>query len=108
LLLSDPLFPTIVLLATFVAYTVPRQLATESEGQWIRGVFANYLSPNLVEHLIQNPGELRLGGERRECSFVLTDVAGFTTLVEGIEDPTELTEIINNSIHGMGSIALHH
>ncbi|HXC50881.1 MAG TPA: adenylate/guanylate cyclase domain-containing protein [Candidatus Limnocylindrales bacterium] len=108
LVLADPLLASLVLLATFVAYTVPRQLATESEGQWIRGVFANYLSPNLVEHLIQNPGELRLGGERRECSFVLTDVAGFTTLVEGIANPQELTEIINNYLEGMVSIAFEH
>ncbi len=108
LIVADPVFPSLVLLGTFLAYTVPRQLATESEGQWIRGVFANYLSPNLVEHLIQNPGELRLGGERRECSFVLTDVAGFTTLVEGIENPQELTEIINFYLEGMVSIAFEH
>jgi len=108
LVLADPAFPSLVLLATFVAYTVPRQLAEESEGQWIRGVFANYLSPNLVAHLIQNPGELRLGGERRECSFVLTDVAGFTSMVEGMENPQELTEIINNYLEGMVSIAFEH
>lgn len=108
LVLADPLFASVVLLTTFVAYTVPRQLATESEGQWIRDVFANYLSPNLVEHLIQNPDDLRLGGERRECSFVLTDVAGFTSLVEGTADPEELTEIINNYLEGMVSIAFEH
>ncbi|MFN2425407.1 MAG: CHASE2 domain-containing protein [Candidatus Binatia bacterium] len=108
LVLADPLFASLVLLATFVAYTVPRQLATESEGQWIREVFSNYLSPNLVEHLIKNPGDLRLGGERRECSFVLTDVAGFTSMVESMEDPEELTEIINDYLEGMVSIAFEH
>jgi adenylate cyclase len=108
LVVADPVFAGLVLLATFVAYTVPRQLATENEGQWIRGVFANYLSPNLVEHLIKNPDDLRLGGERRECSFVLTDVAGFTSLVEGMEDPAELTEVINNYLEGMVSIAFEH
>lgn len=108
LVLADPLFASLVLLATFVAYTVPRQLATESEGQWIREVFSNYLSPNLVEHLIKNPGDLRLGGERRECSFVLTDVAGFTSMVEGMADPQELTEIINDYLEGMVSIAFEH
>lgn len=106
-ILADPVFPNLVLAATFLAYTVPRQLAAESEGRWIRDVFANYLSPNLVEHLIRNPGELRLGGERRECSFVLTDVAGFTTLVEGM-DPHELTETINGYLEGMVSIAFEH
>ncbi len=108
LVLFDPIFASLVLLGTFLAYTVPRQLATENEGQWIRSVFANYLSPNLVEHLIKNPDDLRLGGERRECSFVLTDVAGFTSLVEGMEDPAELTEIINNYLEGMVSIAFEH
>jgi adenylate cyclase len=108
LVVADPVFAGLVLLATFVAYTVPRQLATENEGQWIRGVFANYLSPNLVEHLIKNPDDLRLGGERRECSFVLTDVAGFTSMVESMEDPAELTEIINNYLEGMVSIAFEH
>lgn len=106
-ILADPVFPGLVLAATFIAYTVPRQLAAESEGRWIRGVFANYLSPNLVEHLIHNPSELRLSGERRECSFVLTDVASFTTLVEGM-DPQLLTEVINGYLDGMVSIAFAH
>jgi len=106
-ILADPLFSGVVLAATFLAYTVPRQLAAESEGRWIRGVFANYLSPNLVEHLIHNPAQLKLGGERRECSFVLTDVAGFTSLVESM-DPAELTEVINEYLDGMVGIVFKH
>jgi len=102
--LADPLFPGLVLAATFVAYTVPRQLAAESESRWIRTAFSNYLSPNLVAHLIRHPDELRLGGERRECSFVLTDVVGFTSLVEA-SDPHELTEVINGYLDGMVRIA---
>lgn len=106
-ILADPLFSGLVVAATFIAYTVPRQLAAESEGRWIRGVFANYMSPNLVEHLIRNPAQLRLGGERRECSFVLTDVEGFTSLVEG-SDPQELSAVINEYLDGMVGIVFAH
>ncbi|HYB98014.1 MAG TPA: adenylate/guanylate cyclase domain-containing protein [Candidatus Limnocylindrales bacterium] len=107
LLLVDPITPSVTVLAAFLAYVVPRQLATESEERWIRSVFANYLSPNLVEHLIRNPSELRVGGERRECSFVLTDVAGFTSVVENM-DPAELTGVINDYLDGMVRIAFSH
>ncbi|HYC57521.1 MAG TPA: adenylate/guanylate cyclase domain-containing protein [Candidatus Binatia bacterium] len=107
LLLVDPVTPSVTVLAAFLAYVVPRQLATESEERWIRSVFANYLSPNLVEHLIRNPAELRVGGERRECSFVLTDVQGFTTVVEN-SDPAALTQVINDYLDGMVSIAFSH
>ena len=37
-----------------------------------------YFSPNLVARLVENPSLLQLGGERRELSFVFTDLAGFT------------------------------
>ena len=49
-----------------------------------------------------------LGGERRECSFVLTDVAGFTSMVEGMADPEKLTGIVNDYLEGMVSIAFEH
>jgi len=39
---------------------------------------------------------------------VLTDVAGFTSMVESMADPEELTEIINNYLEGMVSTAFEH
>ncbi len=102
--LLDPVTPSLVIAGSFVAYLAPQLVASEREQRWVREAFANYLSPNLVDHLIHNPGELRLGGERRECSFVLTDVADFTRLVEN-SDPEELSETINDYLDGMVSIA---
>jgi adenylate cyclase len=104
LLLIDPVTPSIVIVGTFLAYIAPQLVASESEQRWMRNAFSNYLSPNLVDHLIRNPGELKLGGERRECSFVLTDVADFTALVEN-SDPVELSDTINAYLDGMVSIA---
>lgn len=75
--------------------------------QWIKDAFSAYISPNLVEHLIKNPDELKLGGVRRECTFVFTDLAGFTTLVEQ-SDPAELVTYLNEYFAGMTEIVFKH
>lgn len=58
-----------------------------------------------MRHLIEHPDELSLGGERRECTFVLSDLAGFTTLVEQAE-PEVVVRLLNEYLDGMTGIAL--
>jgi adenylate cyclase len=86
---------------------VPRQLQRERERRWIRRAFSSYISPNLVSHLLAHPEELRLGGERRECSFVLTDISDFTPLVE-THPPERLVALLNEYLDGVVGIALRH
>jgi adenylate cyclase len=106
-LLLDPVTPGAMALAVYLVCSVSRQLQTEREKRWIRGAFASYISPNLVRYLIDNPGELELGGERRECSFVMTDLAGFTSLVERSE-PEQVLALLNEYLDGMIAVALRH
>jgi adenylate cyclase len=106
-LIFEPFYAVLALGAVFFAAFVPRQFLAEREGRWIRRAFSSYVSPNLVEHLIANHDQLRLGGERRECSFVLTDIAGFTQLVES-SDPATLVGLLNDYLDGMVRIAFRH
>ncbi len=106
-LLLDPFHSSIMTIVVFLVCSVTRQVTTEREKRWIRDTFASYISPNLVEYLIENPGEFGAGGERRECSFVMTDLAGFTSLVEGSE-PAEVVALLNEYLEGMISVALNH
>lgn len=102
--LLNPTMPVLAALAIYVGAAVPRFVDSERQRRWISDAFSSYISPNLVEHLIENPGELSLGGERRECSFVLTDLAGFTGLVEQT-DPAEVAALLNDYLEGMVKIA---
>ena len=79
----------------------------EKKHRWIKEAFSAYVSPNLVEHLIKHPEELKLGGERRECTFVFTDLAGFTALVER-SDPATIVSLLNEYIEEMTKIAFKH
>jgi len=62
--------------------------------QLIKKQFEQYLDPRQVQRLQDNPELLKLGGEKRECTFLFTDVRGFTSLSEKLE-PEEVTEIMN-------------
>ncbi len=66
-----------------------------------------YFSPNLVARLVENPGLLHLGGERRELSFVFTDLAGFTSLVEQ-QEPHTIVPLLNEYLDAMVNIAFKH
>jgi len=105
--LFDPLLPSLTCAAVYVACSVSRHVQTEGEKRWIRKAFASYIAPNLVEHLIANPGELSLKGERRECSFVLTDLSDFTPLVER-SDAESLVALLNDYFDAMITIVFEH
>ena len=65
--------------------------------QLIKKQFEHYLDPRQVKQLQDNPELLKLGGERRRCTFLFTDVRGFTSLSETLE-PEEVTEIMNKAL----------
>ena len=65
--------------------------------QQIKKQFEHYLDPRQVKQLQDNPDSLKLGGERKNCSFLFTDVRGFTSLSERLE-PEEVTEIMNKAL----------
>jgi len=77
--------------------------------QQIKKQFETYLDPRQVEALQKNPGLLKLGGERKELSFLFTDIMGFTPVSEVFknnDDPEGLVELINTYLNTMTNIIL--
>ena len=68
---------------------------------------SRYFSPNLAEELLGNPDFLKLGGERRELTFVFTDLADFTPLVETL-DPMVIVPLLNEYLDEMTQIVFRH
>tara|TARA_R100000664_G_C2758228_1_gene146956 strand:+ start:393 stop:2147 length:1755 start_codon:yes stop_codon:yes gene_type:complete len=65
--------------------------------QQIKKQFEHYLDPGQVARLQKDPSLLKLGGEKRTCTFLFTDVRGFTNLSEKL-DPEQVTEIMNKAL----------
>ena len=106
-LLLNTVTPALMLIATFVLGSLIHHFISEREQRWIKAAFSRYVSPNRVTHLVDNPDAMELGGRRQECSFIFTDLAGFTTLMESI-DPAVAVALLNAYLDEMVGIAFRH
>jgi adenylate cyclase len=94
--LLDMTFPllaggTIYLLLTFRNY-----VREERQRTAIRDAFSQYLSAEMVERLVKDPGRLVLGGETRNLTVMFTDFRGFTSVAERFKsNPAGLTRLMN-------------
>jgi len=77
--------------------------------QQIRKQFEKYLDPRQVAILVKDPSKLKLGGERKEMSFLFMDIVGFTPISEyykNKDDPEGLVAVINDYLNRMSIIVL--
>ena len=77
--------------------------------QQIRKQFETYLDPRQVAILQKDPSKLKLGGERKEMSFLFMDIVGFTPISEyykNKDDPEGLVEVVNDYLNRMTKIVL--
>lgn len=106
-LLLDPVTPAAGMLLVYGLASGMHHLSKEREQRWIRAAFSRYVSPNLVSWIVDHPQQLELGGRRQVCSFVFTDLADFTSLIEGT-DPARPVALLNEYLDGMIAIAFRH
>ena len=77
--------------------------------QQIKKQFGTYVSPDLVKQLQKDPSLLKLGGERKNMTFMFMDICGFTPISEHYknnDDPEGLVILINNYLDTMTKIVL--
>jgi adenylate cyclase len=64
--------------------------------------FGEYVAPELVAEMAENPGRYSMEGESRELTVLFADVHGFTTISEGLA-PQVLREYINRYLTAMSA-----
>jgi adenylate cyclase len=64
------------------------------KGRALVSRFGEYVAPELVAQMAENPEAYTMEGESRELSVMFVDVRGFTTISEGLS-PKALREYIN-------------
>ena len=93
-LLFDAGYAVISILLLYTVLTYTGYAKEEASRRQTRDAFSKYLSPDMVARVAENPGELKLGGEKREMTLLFCDVRGFTTISEQF-DAVGLTALIN-------------
>lgn len=97
--------PEMAVLLSFIGASLLNYRFEGRQRRFIKNVFRHYLSPHVIEKIIENPGLLRLGGEKREITSFFSDVAGFTTIAESLP-PEDMVNLLNDYLSEMTDIIL--
>lgn len=105
--LIDATNPAWAMVLVFSLASGMHHWVSERQQRWLRTAFSRYISPNRVDHLVAHPEQLHLGGKRQVCSFVFTDLVGFTPMLEA-SDPAQVVGLLNDYLEAMLVIVFKH
>jgi adenylate cyclase len=100
-------YPLLVIAGLYAAITLWRFFQEARQKMFIKNAFGHYVSPAVVEELIQSPEKLELRGEERNITAFFSDIQGFSRIAEQLE-PRRLGELLNMFLTEMTDIILSH
>lgn len=89
----------------FISVVVYRAMTEEKDKKRIRETFGKYVSPSVVDQLVDITPEL--GGVDKELTVLFSDIRGFTTLSENMS-PQELVNHLNVYLTAMTDLILEY
>jgi adenylate cyclase len=103
-----PLAATVLMIAVMFMLSMSYGFFVESRAKrQITGLFGQYVPPELVDEMSEDPEKFTMEGESREMSVLFSDVRGFTTISEGLT-PKQLTRLMNEYMTPMTRIIHKH
>lgn len=99
------LMPSFALLLSVWMMDVVIGRAERMQRQFIQSTFSRYVSPAVVERIAADPSAAAISGEKRDATFLFTDVADFTTMSE-LLSAEELSDVLNQYLDGACEIVL--
>ncbi len=99
--------PLLALVSSFIASMLETYLSEGKQRRFLKTAFKQYLSPTVIENLIEHPDLLNLGGERREITAFFSDIQGFTSISESMT-PEGMTQFLNLYLSEMSDIIMNH
>jgi adenylate cyclase len=103
------------ILAALLAYLTATLYSYATEGKdkrFIKNAFSRILSPKVIDQIIADPSQLKLGGEKRKMTAVFTDIQRFSSISSELQDqygedgPKVLVNLLNLYLTEMSNIIL--
>ncbi len=101
----DILYPNLAIILSAGLGVTAQYYSASREKKFIQDTFSRYLAPQVIEELISNPSQLKLGGKKAELTILFSDIRSFTTMSESMA-PEKLTSFLNEYLTVMTDIIL--
>lgn len=103
-----PLATGLAMILTLFTLNMAYGFFIEARGRReITGLFGQYVPPEVVDKIAQDPETASMEGESREMTVLFTDVRGFTTISEGL-DPKALSQLMNQFLTPLTEVIYRH
>ncbi|MTI88611.1 MAG: adenylate/guanylate cyclase domain-containing protein [Balneolaceae bacterium] len=99
-MITGPMLSLIVAQVSIIGYEYYVEL---KEKLRIKGMFSSYVSPELVNQMVESGEEPQLGGEKIYMTAFFSDIQSFSTFSEQL-DANRLVELINEYLNAMTDI----
>lgn len=103
------LFPVVSVMSgafiMFFGLVVALKAVAIREVAFIKGAFSKYLPKEVVDRLIEEPEQLKLGGEEKTLTILFSDIVNFTAIAEKL-GPRELVRLLNEYMTEMTAVLL--
>jgi len=104
-----PVAPSVALILGVAAIATRDFAGEQKRGREVQNAFGQYLAPEMVQKIADDPSLLNLGGVNRELTILFSDIRGFTSISEAMQDdPQGLTRMINTILTPLSNIILRH
>jgi adenylate cyclase len=90
-------------LLSYAVFGIDAYIQTEKKRRELKRAFSHYLSPTIIETVLHNPENLKLGGEKVEATILFSDIANFTKMSE-MMPPEEVSRMLNRYFDEMVKI----
>lgn len=97
-----PVAPILTLIVSFIILTVHKVFTEGAEKKAIRELFGQFVAPEVVEQLANDPAKVKLGGEKRELTIFFLDIAHFTNISEKM-DSEALIQFLNKYLTALSA-----
>ena len=74
---------------------------------FIRSTFGRYVSPEVARTLLESPEGLKLGGDKRVVTVLMSDLRGYTRFAEH-GDPAMVMAVLNDYLARMTDVIIAH
>ncbi len=89
-----------ILFTNIIALIIQFYFETK-EKRFLGNAFKQYISPELIDEMVNNEIMPTLGGSKSNITAYFTDIASFSTFSEKIGDPSKLVELLNEYLTAM-------
>jgi adenylate cyclase len=104
--------PIIAALVSYLTSTLYSYATEGKDKRFIKNAFSRILSPKVIDQIIADPSQLKLGGEKRKMTAIFTDIQRFSSISSELQDqygedgPKVLVNLLNLYLTEMSNVVL--